>query len=211
MTPRLTLASGALILALLAGGCAHYVVVEDPPAVNLREFTTIGVVQFACEKEPLAQNVTQRFIATMQNAQPGVRVQRLGPAADVLATVGGTSFDAATLQKIGAHWKVDAIIVGELKVSKPRPQVRVGVNLDSLSADMNVDGDLTASLHPAADGSLLWTNGAHGTWTLGGAGVGNGLRVGVSDPVQRYHQMLGELVEVTTREFRTTWRRQRVD
>lgn len=197
-------------LSLLGTACAHYVTVENPPSVNLRQFEAVGLVKFTAKDEPLSSDVTQRFLATMQNAQPGVRVQQLGDAKSVLAAVGGTAFDPTTLQAIAAKWNVGAVIIGELEVSKPTPRVTVGQGLDSLNAKVQVDGSLRATLYDPT-GATLWTNGAHGSWTLGGMGLGGGGGIGVADPVMKYRQMLGDLVRLTTDDFRTTWVRRKVE
>ncbi len=196
---------GSLLLAGLTSGCAHYVTVENPPNVNLRQFTTVGLVQFTSDKEAMAKEVTQRFLATMQNAQPGVMVLQLGDAKSVLAAVGGTTFDPTTLKAIAQKWNVQAVITGTLTATKPTPRVRIGPNLNSLNATVQVDGALTATLLSTENGATIWTNGASGTWTLGGTNIG------IRDPIQQHHQMLAELVRVTTRDFRTTWTRRKVE
>ncbi len=199
----------------LAAGCAHYVTVECPPIVDLRGHGMVGLVKFeVLEGEPaLADEATHRFLATVQRLQPGARVLELGTKEAVLAKIGARELDPAALQAIGKAFGVGAVLTGNLAVRKPRPQVSVeSFQLTSVSAAMKVDASMQATLREAAGGATVWTNGASGTWTLGGVGVSGGrVSGGLSDPAQKYEQILTELVRITADDFRPTWERRRVE
>lgn len=202
-----------LLAAILGPACAtHHIVVEQPPRVDLHQFGTVGIVEFsASDGYPLQQEVTHRFLATVQGAQPGVRVLELGSERDVLAAVGRSTLDPEALRAVAEKYRVDAVLAGELTVSKVRPRVTVGEGLRSIAASVQVDGALRANLRDTA-GLTVWTNGAHGTWTLGGLGVGptGHPSVGVADPAQTYDEMLSQLVALTTDDFRSTYERREV-
>jgi len=204
-----------LAAAILAPACAssHHIVVEQPPRIDLHQFGTVGIVEFTTsDGYPLQQEVTHRFLATVQGAQPGVRVLELGSEREVLAAVGRDTLDPEALRAVAEKYHVDAVLAGELTVSKVRPRVTMGEGLRSIAASAQVDGALRAKLRDTSAGLTVWTNGAHGTWTLGGMGIDSGGRpsVGVPDPVQTYDQMLSELVALTTDDFRSTYERREV-
>jgi hypothetical protein len=202
-----------LAAVVLLPACAtHHIVVEQPPKVDLHQFGTVGIVEFtASDGYPLEREITHRFLATVQGAQPGVRVLELGSERDVLAAVGRTTLDPEALRAVAEKYRVDAVLGGELTVSKVRPRVTMGEGLRSIAASAQVDGALRAKLRDTA-GITVWTNGAHGTWTLGGVGVGptGHPSVGVADPVEMYDQMLSELVALSTDDFRSTYERREV-
>ena len=213
--PRTMTFLAGLLAAALGPACAtHHIVVEQPPRVDLHQFGTVGIIEFtASDGYPLQQEVTHRFLATLQGAQPGVRVLELGSEREVLAAVGRPSLDAEALRAVAEKYRVDVLLAGELVVSKVRPRVTVGeAGLRSIAASAQVDGALRAKLRDTDAGLTLWTNGAHGTWTLGGVGLGptGHPAVGVNDPAQTYDQMLSELVALTTNDFRSTYERREV-
>ena len=198
----------------LAAGCAHYVTVECPPIVDLRGFGMVGLVKFeVLEGEPaLVDEATHRFQATVQRLQPGARVLELGAKEAVLAKIGARELDPAAMQAIGKAFGVGAVLTGNLAVRKPRPHVSVeSFQLTSVSAAMKVDASMQATLRETTGGATVWTNGASGSWTLGGVGVSGGqVSGGMADPKQKYAQIMTELVRITTDDFRPTWERRKV-
>jgi hypothetical protein len=204
-----------LLIAAAAFGCGpRYVVVQRPPRVDLQQFRTVGLLDFdVSDGFPLQREVTHRFLATLQGLQPGVRVLELGSEREVLASIGRDTLDPAGLRAVAERYHVDALLAGELTVSKVKPKVTLGqAGFPSLTAAAQVNGALRASLRDTDAGLTLWTNGAHGSWTLGGAQVGADGRpsIGVSDPQQVYDQMLSELVSLATTDFRPTYEREPV-
>ncbi len=205
-------------LLLLAAGalaaCSKTVVVTVPPRVDLHAYRTIGVVQFGVEcGPPLEREVTHRFLATIQSAQPGVRILELGSEQEVLHAVACPVMDLRAIQSIGKTFGVDAVLTGQMAVSELRPKVSLGPKLASLNARASVDGSLQAKLRETASGATVWTNGAHGTWDLASFGLdaqGMPTHAGLVDPNERHGQMVSELVRVATLDFRPTYERHRV-
>ncbi len=203
----------AMLAALLTGGCAHYVTVECPPVVELRNMEMVGIVKFeVLEGDPaLSDDATHRFVATVQRAQPGARVLDLGTKHEILAKVGARQLDPAAIQAIGKAFGVGAVLSGSLTIKSPRPQVNIA-RLSRVSASVKVDGSMQAMLRETGRGATLWTNGASGTWTLGGVRITSHSVSGrTADPVQKHAQMMVELVRITTNDFRPTWERRRAD
>ena len=212
--PALLFVPLVLVTAILSAGCAHYVTVERPPVIDLRQYQAIGIVELGgTDDEALRKEATHRLLATLQRSQPGIRMLELGSEREVLARVGASEMDAAAIQAIGREFGVDAVLTGDLTVSHAQPRVTIGEGgLGSMNARVQVDGALKGKLREARSGAIVWTNGAHGTWTLGGVAMGpGGGALGVSDPARKYDEMLSDLVRVATRDFRPTYERQRVE
>ena len=213
MTGSRSILAVMVLAALFTGGCAHYATVEYPPAVELRNIETVGIVNFeVLEGDPaISDDATHRFIATVQRAQPGTQLLELGTAQEVLAKVGGRQMDLAAIQAIGKFYGVGAVISGSIAVKTPRPQIHVA-SLTSIDAAMKVDASMKALLRETQKGATLWTNGASGTWTLGGI-TANGAKVGggMADPTEKHAQIMAELVRITTNDFRPVFGRRRID
>ncbi len=203
----------AAVLAVFMAGCAHYSTVEYPPAVELRNVETVGILQFEVpEGDPkLGEEATHRFIATVQRAQPGTRVLELGTQREVLAKIGARELNPESLQAIGRLRGVDAVLSGSVLFRTPRTGLNVN-GLTSVSTSVKVDASMKAALHETGKGALLWTNGASGTWNVGGVTASlQGVGGGMADPVQKHAEIMGELVQLTTQDFRPTFGRQRID
>lgn len=199
--------------AVFAGGCAHYTTVEYPPVVELWSIETVGILKFEVpEGDPeIGEDATHRFIATVQRAQPGIRVLELGTKPEVLAKIGARALDPAALQAIGKMSGVDAVLSGSVEVKSPRTGVNMA-GLTTIRTTVKVDASMKAVLHETGKGAMLWTNGASGTWNLGGVTASErGVGGGMADPVRKHAEIMAELVRVTTEDFRPTFARRRVD
>ena len=158
----------------------------------------------------LSDDATHRFIATVQRAQPGTRVLDLGTQEEILAKVGAGQLDPVAIQAIGKAYGVAAVLSGNVAMKSPRTQVQVA-SLSSVSATAKVDASMQATLRETDKGATIWTNGASGTWKLSSVEVsGRGVGARSADPVRKHAQIMAELVQITTEDFRSTWGRQRI-
>lgn len=189
-------------LAVLFMSCRSYVLV--PPRVDLKQFNTIGVIQFDCPSdEVLAQKATQRFIEYVQAAQPGTLVVELGPEGDLFQPLGFTQLDRQSVMAITEEKSVDAVFSGTLTVSNPQNNVLSQI----LTGKSKVRGELAARLWQGASGALAWSNSAHGEWTLATISITN---IQVDDPEAKYNHMIDDLIYATTYDFRPTREQQEV-
>lgn len=196
--------------ALMLPACAKRTTVEVPPRVNLYSFDMIGVVQFESDsKGTLASFATQRFIETLQELQPGVRVLELGTVDELMRTIGRDDLNFETVRAIGEHYGVGAVIAGTLDVQdvKPRLVLQQTVATGGISAD--VKAALTARLTETTRGATLWTRSARTTATVAQVGVsGRRVRFDAKDPEQAYGAMVDALVTEMAQDFRVSYVRE---
>jgi hypothetical protein len=198
---------GATLLLLF--GCGTPTVkVQVPPRVNLKSWPLIGVVDFTTNANPpMGKEATEKFIQNLEAAQPGARLLELGSGERILRELNRNAFDPATIKAMGARYGVAAVLVGHFEVSGMTPDISLSPSADSFSASAKVNSDLSAKLLETATGATVWSNGAHGRWSLGGlhfssGGLGN-LRY--EDPANQYRKMVLDLASVATNDFRPTY------
>ena len=176
-----------------------------PPAVNLKEFGVIGVIEFASNAEgKIQQYVTQQFLQSVQSAQPGVRLLELGREAQILKSVGHTQLNFEAIRSIGIKYKVDAIFYGNFVVSDIKPELNFSSAYSTMRAQAYVEGNLNNKLFETASGATVWTHLASDRQPVANLSlIKNGLvNVGVTDPQEKYGQLVDGLVAYNTRDFR---------
>jgi len=199
----------ALILAAAVSGCAaHYTIV--PPAVDLGALGTIGLVTLKATdaKGDLDVAATQSFLEEVTAAQR-VPVVELGPADKVLADVGKTAFDRETALAVGKKHGVDALFIGEIAVTKVKPQIDLAAPLTrTLFARAAMDMSIKVRLISTANGATLWTNSATRQGTVGSVGMDDGVPVfAVRDKNAALNDLLRQIMFQLTWDFRPTRQR----
>ncbi len=175
-----------------------------PPIVDLREFGTVGVIEFASNAEGnVPQYVTQQFMQTVQTAQPGVRLLELGREAQVLKAVGHAQLNFEAIRAIGQKYKVDALIYGNFMVSDIKPKVQFSSVYTAMRAQAYVEGKLNNKVWETASGATVWTHLASGREPVAKLSLmKNGpISVGVTDPKEKYGKLVAGLVAVNTNDF----------
>ncbi len=110
----------------------------------------------------------------------------------------------AELVELGERHGVDAILTAELNIGDANSSVRFSLH-GSVNVRSAVRAELNATLHETARGAIMWTNGAHGSWKVGGGGIGHhGGSFSVANPDARYDRMINDLVRIGTIDFRIT-------
>lgn len=182
-------------------GCSStkVITVTIPPKFDLKQFKTIGVVDFASTGEAdLSKKLTQKFIQTLQEAQPGVMLLELG---DVQNAVGTSVLDASAVKAIKEKHGVEAVIYGQMNISKAKTKIKASLSISKLSAKKEVHGMLQAKVYHAESGAIAWTKSTEGSWTLGHLSATS---FGVNNKDDKYNEMLQSLVFQTTHDFRPT-------
>lgn len=196
-------------LAAVAGCATKYTIV--PPAVDLTGYETVGLVTFKVEnaKGDLDSLATQLFLQEVTAAQR-VPVVELGRSDEVLAGIGKTAFNRDAALAIGEKHGVEAFFLGEIKISKVKPQVDLLAPLSkALFVRAKFDIAVTARLVSAANGATLWTQSSVREGTVGALGMGaDGVPTfGMQDKNETLNNLLREMMFRMTWEFRPSRRR----
>src|SRR5512137_659446 len=114
----------ALLVAAAVAACSGAKYVIDPPQVDLTQMGSLGIVALKADgaKGDLDASATQLFLQEI-NAAQRVPVLELGPYDLVLSGLGKTTFDREAAQALGEKQALDAFFVGEIGVTKVKPQV----------------------------------------------------------------------------------------
>jgi hypothetical protein len=186
-------------------GCAHTEQILIPPQVELQAYDHIGVIEFSTNAEDaLKPYVTQNFIHAIQSAQPGTRILELGSREYVLQSIKRDKLDLETVKTIGRKFNVDALIIGHLEISGIKPTVKVFTVPAAVHAGAYVEALLSAKLLETDNGATLWTQATSEKTSVARVSLHeNGpIGIGVSDPKDKYGNLVPELVYANTMDFR---------
>lgn len=194
--------------AALAAGCVKYTIV--PPAVDLASLGAIGLVTLEAKnaKGDLDAAATQYFLQEI-NAAQRVPVVELGAQATVLADIGRTAFDREAALAVGEKQALDAVFVGEVTVTKVKPQIDLAAPLRrTLFARAAFDISVKVRLVSTRDGATLWTDSAMRQGTVGAVGMDSGVPVfSLRDQSAALNDILREIMFRLTWDFRPTRQR----
>jgi len=204
-----------LFAVALTTGCSNTrtVRVAVPPRVDLRSYPLVGLVTFSSNANgQLDRLSTQKFLQAITCAQPGARVVELGSEPQVLASVNGHTWDAATVRAVKQAHNVDVLVIGRLDVEQAKPNVQLSTLFKQMSVSKDVNAALSAKLIETSSGATMWTDGSQCTTNVAHAsfndrGQGN---FGASDPEAAYGRMVDGLVWNVTDAFRTHYVTRRV-
>jgi hypothetical protein len=197
------------LAALVVVACRHApptprVLLE--PAVDLRQFRRVAIVEFAPSgpgAAPVARLVTRRFLEAVQAGQPGVRILELGAQDRVLAAIGHRELDFEAIQAIGKKYGADAVFAGQLELSEVKPRVSLSQALESLGLKVNVDALLTARLLEASGGATLWSHSCQSSEQVASVSLSRQGASGASarDPEEAYGRLARTLAQRVSYEL----------
>jgi hypothetical protein len=195
---------GSLVVGLSALGCAHTVVVEIPPKIDLQPYQTIGIVEFTSNsRESLNQVATRKFMGFIQDAQPRVRFLELGPEDRLLEKVGRYALDFEAIKAIGKKYGVSSVFTGSIEISDVKPKVSIGTDLSSLRASAVVNISMVSKHWDAVSGATIWSNSRQGHWTVAGVDSNSkDISFSMEPPEDRYGRYLEDLAFAVTDPFR---------
>jgi hypothetical protein len=195
---------GSLVVSLSVSGCAHTVVVEIPPKIDLQPYETIGIVEFTSNSdENLNQIATQKFMGCIQNAQPRVRFLELGPEDQLVKKLGRESMDIEAIKGIEKAYGVSSIFTGSFEISNVKPKVSVATDLSSLRASAVVNISMVSKHWDTVSGATIWTNSRQGHWKVAGIHTNSkDISLTVDTPEDQYGRYLEELAFAVTDNFR---------
>ena len=195
---------GSLVVGLSALGCAHTVVVEIPPKIDLQPYKTIGIVEFTSNSdEKLNQIATQKFMGSIQNAQPNLRFLELGPEDQLVKKLGRNAMDIEAIKAIENKYGVSSIFTGSFLISDIAPKVDIGTNLSSLRASAVVNVSMVSKHWDTVSGATIWSNSRQGHWKVAGIHSNSkDISFSMTNPEDQYGRYLEELAFAVTDNFR---------
>jgi hypothetical protein len=198
------LCRASIVAALSAIGCAHTVLVEIPPKIDLQPYTTIGIVEFVSNStENLNQIATQKFMGCIQNAQPRVRFLELGPEDQLVKKLGRNSLDIEAIKAIEKTYGVSSIFTGSFEISNVKPKVSIGTDLSSLHASAIVNISMVSRHWETGSGATIWSNSRQGHWKVAGIhSDSKDISFRMNSPEDQYGRYLEELAFAVTDNFR---------
>lgn len=203
-----------LILAtlVLVAGCAETITVTIPPRVDLKAYPVIGVIDLSGQPTELGANATQKLLANITSAQPGLKLLELGNRTQLLKEVGRRDLDLQAIKALGQKYGVSAILSGTVELSAPRSDLSIGTNLSSISAQSKIDGKMSAKLWETASGATAWSNSSWGSWKVSGVSLSQGGAINVVSrtPQAERDKILMDLVRALDGEFWPTYERRKV-
>lgn len=203
-----------IVIISFVGGCASTVLVQVPPRINFSQYKTIGIIDFESNTEGgVKQSVTQKFIQSIQQSQPGTAILELGNERGILASVGRNRLDSEAVRLIGERNDVDVIMTGNLNISKSQPRLKIANGLTSIGAKVEVEASLNTKMLDTKRGATLWVATPSGKWTLASiSGNSDGIQqIGLSDLETKYGTMISQLVYAATEDFRPQYERRPKD
>jgi len=196
----------SILLAVM--GCGSKMLI--PPEVDLGKYESVGIIEFTTKAEGnIGKYITQRFIEEISNAQKGVRIVELGEMNEVMRTVNKDAINPITVRAIGEKYRVKALILGELEISKVKPKVSISTIVTSMSAKAEVEASLTAKLLETKDGATIWTSSARDKVNVAQVSIfpGGNASFDASNPKDAYGNLADELVKEISTDFKATRRR----
>ncbi len=201
--------SSALIALLMLTACASEKVLV-PARIDLGAYPTVGIVVFSSNtRGNLEEYATQKFMQTVQAAQPGVRILELGSEERVLAAIEHDALDFEAVRAIGEKWGVQAVFTGHLDVTGVKPRLELATVIKTMSMRADVEASLRARLIEAGSGATVWTRSSSGQAPVAHVRVvaRGPVDFGASDPEQAYGKLVQRLVSRVSHDFYSHWER----
>ncbi|HSB44526.1 MAG TPA: hypothetical protein VLD60_05910 [Nitrospira sp.] len=199
-------AAFAMLLSLtILWGCSNTVLVTVPPRMDLRNYETLGIVEFTSNSDPAINSyATQQFQEHVQGAYPGTPILELGSREAVLEAVGATRFDAEAMTKIGKKYGVSAVFLGDIMYSEPKTDVRL-TDIARLEGGLRTEvrGDVSGKLMETRSGASVWNSSAWARRQIGRVSVSakEGVSAAMRDSNPR-RDMVPALIFHLTEDFR---------
>jgi hypothetical protein len=200
------------IIVVCISNCSHTVKVLIPPRVDLKNYEVIGLIQFSSNaKGNLQPFVSQKFLQSVQAAQPGIRVLELGAESAVLDSVQRSQIDIEAVKAIGQKYNVKGLITGDFKVTDVKPKLQVLSIIKSMGVEAEIQALLTVRLFETQSGATVWTRSSNDRRTVGHVSLtGDIVDFSAKDPEEAYGELTKSLVYRITDDLWSHWERQKI-
>ena len=197
-----------LFLAFFVFGCGPKALI--PPEVDLTKYGDIGLITFKTDaKGNLGEFVTQKFMEEISQSQKGIRIVELGKEDKVLKSIDRDTIGPKAIQIIGEKYNMEAVIMGDLHVSKIKPKVSVSSIITAVSVKADVQASLVVRLIETKSGATIWTNSAEDKKTVASVNIfsKNDMSFDAKDPQEAYGDLAKTLVEDVTLDLKPRMKR----
>jgi len=195
---------GALVLSACASKDA-----QVPARLDLAPYGRIALVTFSADQanRPLSTLATQRFAEALLHSQTGVELLELGAGDSSLMDIAARGDAAALAKALGKDKDVPAVFIGQLTMSRVKPQGHISASGINLRAGVNAE--LSVQLLSTKTGGTMWRSSAAANGTLGRVAISDQLpSVSVRDRDDTYAAVVRQLIADVTRDLRPTWVKQ---
>jgi len=200
----------AAAVAVAFSGCASQLA-QVPPRVDLGNYERVALVTFSADpsRNSLGVLATQRFAEAVLASQNGFELMELGPADSAVARLLAAGDAPGAAQELGREKHVPAVFFGHLAVSGTKPSGSVGAG-GNVNVGATVSSELNVRLLSTSTGGTLWRSSATASQSVGQVSMNGGRMPSISatDPNAAYANMVDQMVEQVTRDFRPTWVKQ---
>jgi hypothetical protein len=201
---------GTALIALLPA-CAQRAWMMVPPKFDLHRYERIGVLDVACTNASLGEETTRRIQEQLLDAQPGSAVIALSGTGARAAR--GEPTIPADLGALAAQHGLDAVLVGSLELTEPKPTIGITSSLVQVNARTELVATLTSRLVEPSTGATVWLRTATERATVASGAInthGEG-SVAVADRQQVQRDLMNSLVSQVTHDFRAQYFKKRVE
>lgn len=200
----------SLYVVILLGilGCGAKVLV--PPEVELKEYGTVGLIDFNCDvDESLGKFMTQRFLEEISTSQKEARIVELGSEFAVLESINRDKMDPQAIQEIGQKYNLNAIITGNLDISDVKPKVSISSIITSMSVRAEVEASLSAKLQETRSSATVWTDSSREKAEVAHVSIFSDKQIhfDASDPKEAYGDLAEALINDVTRDLKVRYKR----
>lgn len=204
----LTSTVALFIVILFICGCGTKVLV--PPEVDLTKYKSVGLINFKSDaKGNLGEYITQRFLQEISRSQKGVRIVELGDEDRVLKSIDREEIGPKAIEIIGDKYNVDAIIMGNLRVSDIKPKVDISSIVKTLSVKADVEASLSVKLIETKGGVTVWSNIAEDKKTVAQVSIFSTKEAhfDAENPDEAYGDLVNSLIDQVTEDLKTRHKR----
>lgn len=157
----------ALLLIVASTGCTKKVRV--PPRIDLASYGTLGIARFdepgVYRSDGSGDLAMREFIAYVHRGQPGT------PIVEIHGVPSSALRHPAELKRAAKEHGVDAMILGELRLTEVKPKIHLGQFLREGSLEASIEGTLHVSIVGGQSGATLWSSSSRGSESVAHVGV----------------------------------------
>lgn len=182
-----------------------------PPKIDLTQHEVVGIIEFGPPSEgELGPYVTKKFTEAIRRDQGMVRIVELGTENEVLKAIGHDNLDKAAYKELGEKYDVRTIFAGEVGASIRPADLSVTPGFGSVKVAAEMIVSLDAQMVETFTGASIWSDSESETKKVGEISIfgSRDFDFDAENPDKVMDDLIEEVVEEVTKDFRNTWVRQ---